>query len=93
MVKIEPRNVWPVERAQRAYQRARTDKAGEAAEKADRVEISPDALALQRLVEEARRLPEVREELVAEVQRRLREGTYRVQAEDLAARLLGKRDE
>lgn len=54
----------------------------------DRVELSAEAVAVQRLVAMARDLPEVRAERVAELRERIARGDYRVDPEAVAERLL-----
>ncbi|MBO8167952.1 MAG: flagellar biosynthesis anti-sigma factor FlgM [Thermoanaerobacteraceae bacterium] len=55
---------------------------------ADRVEISRTAKELQRLVEKAKNLPDVRAEKVAELKKRIENGTYQVPVEKLADKML-----
>lgn len=54
----------------------------------DRVEISAEAAAVQRLVAMARQLPDVRADRVAEIRERIASGTYQVDPEQVAERLL-----
>ncbi|ADU50317.1 Anti-sigma-28 factor FlgM family protein [Thermaerobacter marianensis DSM 12885] len=54
----------------------------------DRVDLSPEAAAIRRLVEEARRLPDVRPERVAALRQQIARGEYAVDPEQVAERML-----
>lgn len=61
---------------------------GDQALEGDRITLSQEALLLQKAVEVARETPEVRSELVAELRRRIEEGSYVIDAGRIAERLL-----
>ena len=52
------------------------------------VSLSSDALAMQRFMQAAKDAPDVRVDLVQEIKGRIETGNYKVNAEDLAAKLL-----
>lgn len=54
----------------------------------DRVDLSPEAAAVQRLVEEARQLPEVRADRVEALREQIARGEYRVDPQLVAERML-----
>lgn len=52
------------------------------------VTFSDDALALQRIMQAAKNAPDIRTDLVANIKGQIEAGTYHVDAEKLAAKLL-----
>ncbi|QIA26253.1 flagellar biosynthesis anti-sigma factor FlgM [Thermaerobacter sp. PB12/4term] len=54
----------------------------------DRVDLSPAAAAVQRLVDETRGLPEVRAERVAALRAQIARGEYRIDPQQVAERML-----
>lgn len=60
---------------------------GEAASSADKVELTPSALLLQRLEEQIRNLPDVDAERVRSIKEAIEAGDYRVDADRVAASL------
>jgi negative regulator of flagellin synthesis FlgM len=52
------------------------------------VSLSGDALALQRIMQAVKDTPDVRDDVVQAIQNQIETGTYRVNAEGLAERLL-----
>lgn len=83
-----------VDRVLRAYLegvpelRARSDAARGPAVPEDRVQISVDARRVSEYVELVRRLPDVRQERVAELRQAIRSGGYRVDPDAVAAKML-----
>ena len=61
---------------------------GGAASSAEKVELTPSALLLQRLEEQIRNLPEVDAERVQSIKEAIAAGEYRVDADRVAARLV-----
>ncbi len=54
----------------------------------DRVEISQTAKDMQKLVEQAGKIPDVRQEKVSELKKSVEEGTYKVPLDKLADSML-----
>ena len=54
----------------------------------DRIDLSPVAASVQRLVEEARQLPEVRADKVAALREKIARGEYQVDPQQVAERML-----
>lgn len=54
----------------------------------EKVEISQEAFLVRELVEKAKTLPEVREELVERLKAQIQEGTYEPPLKEVASRLL-----
>lgn len=67
-----------------AYQNGKVQQVSNSAE----VSLSDDALALQRIMQAAKDAPDVRSDLVQEIKGQIEAGTYKVNAENLAAKLL-----
>lgn len=58
--------------------------------KKDTVALSAKANQIRKLVHTANSLPEVREDKVAEMKRRIASGTYRIMHEKVASQLIGE---
>lgn len=58
--------------------------------RSDRLEISPDAQELARLVEMVRQLPDVRADRLRELAEALAAGTYDVSGRDIAEKMWGR---
>lgn len=58
--------------------------------KDEKVEISQEALLVRELVEKAKALPEVREELVERLRAEIQKGTYEPPLKEVASRLLSE---
>ena len=54
----------------------------------DRLELSPDAKRIASLVQAANRLPEIRQERVAELTKAIRQGVYEVEPRELARSIM-----
>lgn len=54
----------------------------------DRVHLSNQARDIQRAARSLKEMPEVREDKVAEIQARIETGTYRVDARDIALKMI-----
>jgi negative regulator of flagellin synthesis FlgM len=67
-----------------------TSRARGAGAPTDGVQLSDEARAIARAETAARAAPEVREELVAELKQRIQSGTYKIQDEQIARRLLDR---
>ena len=63
-------------------------RAEKAAIKTDTVHISETAKRIQETKKQLEALPDVREEKVAELKRQIENGTYRIDAEKLAAKMI-----
>lgn len=59
----------------------------------DRLELSPDAQRIAKLVQSANALPEIRQERVAELSRAIRRGVYEVEPRALARSILEFEDD
>ena len=60
------------------------------ASRTDRVELSPGAQELARLVRLVQQLPEVRTDLLRDLGEAIASGTYRVPSSDVAEKMLGR---
>jgi len=85
------------QRAERLAPSTRPDGSGKAegakGQRADAVVLSPEAQEVQRALSVLKETPEVRQELVAELRRRIAEGTYEVDVEGIAELLLSDEEE
>jgi negative regulator of flagellin synthesis FlgM len=56
----------------------------------ERVDLSTTAKDIQQLKDALSKLPDVREEKVQEVQRMLKDGTYKIDADQIAGKMVGE---
>jgi negative regulator of flagellin synthesis FlgM len=77
-----------VNQVQQQNRAARGDQAGNAGPKGDTVEISDSAKRIQEAKAELERIPEAREDRVAELKNQIESGTYAVNAEKVADKMI-----
>ena len=56
----------------------------------DSMQLSDKAKEISRLVKETAKLPEIREEKIAQIKAEINNNTYKIPARDVAAKMLGK---
>lgn len=80
---VEPGRLYRAEIEQRSVPGRKVPATG-----ADEIAVSAEARFRQELLARLREIPEVREELVADLARRLAEGSYRVDVEKVARAII-----
>ncbi len=86
-------NVGPIQRtpdAMAAQAKDKTAKAAPAAAQGDRVALSPQARELMDARQAIRQMPEVDAQKVAKVRAQLQEGTYVVDSQKIAAKMVAE---
>lgn len=63
------------------------------AAKSDSVQLSEQARKISELIKEAKDLPEIREEKIARIKEEIANNTYKVSAQQLAAKMLSSENE
>jgi negative regulator of flagellin synthesis FlgM len=68
----------------------RQTQSGTVVPPSDKVDLSTKAREIQQLKDAASKLPDVREEKIQEVQKMLKDGTYKVTADQIAGKMVGE---
>ncbi|SMB82838.1 anti-sigma-28 factor, FlgM family [Desulfonispora thiosulfatigenes DSM 11270] len=83
-----PKNIGNI--YQKQQKAAPTKKTAETDVKKDSLELSNEAKKISELVQKTKDFPEIREEKIKEIKEQIKNNTYQVSPEQLAAKMLSK---